>query len=114
MTLYRQKGASATPDDAKTVQGLQVVKLIDAYTPITVKDQFGNDYICLNWYEANAVRDLIETLQPKTHMYDTGDWWRDLPKKIHEWQYQVNDLASKKVKDVSEPLKSDSGTREEQ
>lgn len=64
-----------------------------SYTePITVTDQYGATFICLNYYEANAIQKLLENLAKEIKPgYDTGDWFHDLPPKIKKWK-QENSL----------------------
>ena len=53
------------------------------YEPIVVEDEYGNKYLCINFYEATSVKNLITELRrDKVTKYNTGDWWLDLPIKI--------------------------------
>jgi hypothetical protein len=64
------------------------VPLEKYYQPLTVKDSAGNEYVCLNEYEAKAIRNLIKTLQNlkiEGVQFDTGDWYHDIPYKIDKW-----------------------------
>lgn len=69
-----------------TKQDIVEVEYKGPYEPISVVDQYNNDYIALNQYEAGAVLNLIDKLQNgETDNFDTGDWYHDLPEKIKKW-----------------------------
>lgn len=46
-------------------------------------DEFGNPIVVLNMYEAKAVAKCLKSLVP-LQVYDTGDWFRDVPFKIEQ------------------------------
>lgn len=94
MNIIPQEGKNGGLDEhseSQTPVATKSVTLVDAYTPITVHDQYGNPYICLNFYEAQRVSELIGKLDAadQNRYYDTGDWWIDLPAKIIKWMGQI-------------------------
>lgn len=97
---------SNSSETAPTV-AIKSVTLVSSYEPITVVDQHGNDYICLNIYEASQVWGMFQKLvnDGRTRDYNTGDWWTDLPDKLGKWlnEEQLNDLVNKDRKLTQEP-----------
>jgi hypothetical protein len=56
------------------------------FKPMLVKDEYGNEYICLNKYEAGNVKSLLRALKAVKANVDTGDWFADVALKIPlEW-----------------------------
>jgi hypothetical protein len=92
--VERDSGLDGLSEPEKLV-ATKSVTMVSAYEPIEVEDQYGNKYICLNSYEAGAVRDLLYKLwKLNNHNYDTGDWYHDLPVKIEEWEAQQRQKLS--------------------
>lgn len=71
-------------------ESASMVNHTSSYEPITVVDQFGNKYVCLNYYEAMQLEHMLISMQGRGITdYDTGDWWRDLPVKLTKWLAQL-------------------------
>lgn len=50
-------------------------------------DEYGNPMIQLNMYEAKAVAECLEKLVDyrERNLFDTGDWFLDVPRKVNMW-----------------------------
>jgi hypothetical protein len=66
----------------KTADNGKTIVKYEQYNPMLVEDEFGNEYICLNKYEAGKIKSLLRALKSSGINVNTGDWFSDVPLKI--------------------------------